>query len=323
MMSRRTTIVGYLVRLVRGGRLSGRRRLAPWATAGTLLVAAVTGAASTAAVATTGPTSPLSTSGIAQWRMVGSYVENSVSAGEGLATVTHGRHRSSVIYRGILTVPKKQAAQGWTHIGDPDSAGGDVIDAFQGPDSRSSKMFLVTPPSGATVTYVHKLVAGELYNNSFATVSPDTQWMVSGEWETMRHLQIYPTPLLNHRTPRRGGALRLAGYIKLDHKVNDVQGCDFITKTALVCASDDGSQTLFANEKPLLEVKLSSALSGRSVRGHVIDLGSIPQQSACSGSFEAEGVDYDVTTGILRVEIIQPSSCIVKTTVYRYARRRG
>ena len=34
-------------------------------------------------------------------------------------------------------------------------------------------------------------------------------------------------------------ALCLAGYIKLDHKVNDIQGCDFVTPAKLICASDD------------------------------------------------------------------------------------
>jgi hypothetical protein len=59
-------------------------------------------------------------------------------------------------------------------------------------------------------------------------------------------------------------------------------------------------------------------LDGASVPGHVIDLGSIPQESTCSGTFEAEGVDYAVATGTLRVEIIQPGSCILHTTVYEY-----
>ena len=112
-------------------------------------------------------------------------------------------------------------------------------------------MFLVTTPSGTSFEYLHTLVAGELYNNSFATISPDTQWMVAGEWGTMSHLQIYPTPLLNHKTSSDGGSLRLAGYIKLDHRVNDIQGCDFVTPVRLICASDDDSRTLFPNEKPL------------------------------------------------------------------------
>ncbi len=146
--------------------------------------------------------------------------------------------------------------------------------------------------------------------------------MVAGEWGTMSHLQVYPTPLLNRQTPAHGGALRLSGYIKLDHKLNDVQGCDFVTKTELICASDDDSRMLFTNEKPLVEVDLAHALRQGNVTGHVIDLGSIPQQSTCSGVFEAEGVDYDVATGVLRVEIIQPGSCIITTTIYEYTTLR-
>ena len=61
---------------------------------------------------------------------------------------------------------------------------------------------------------------------------------------------------------------------------------------------------------------LRHALTGATVNGHVIDLGPIPQKSTCSGTFEAEGVDYAAPT--LRVEVIQPGSCILHTTVYEY-----
>jgi hypothetical protein len=235
-----------------------------------------------------------------------------------VATVVQPGHGTDELYRGIQSVPANLSAQGWSHIGDPDSFRGDVFDAYQGPSSGNSKMFLVTTPTGKSLEYVHTLVPGELYNNSFVTVSPNGQWMIAGEWDTMRHLQIYPTPLINHATSSHGGSLRLAGYIKLDHKVNDIQGCDFVTPVRLICASDDDSRTLFPNEKPLLEVTLPTSLRGTNVKGHVVDLGPIPQQSTCSGTFEAEGVDFDGSTGILRVEVIQPASCILKTTVYEY-----
>lgn len=286
-----------------------------------MAMTAVQGLPSEASARTAAATKPVTTSGIAHWRSAGHYLENSVTAGEGVATVTRPGHGSHELYRGLLSVPKKLAAEGWSHIGDPDSAGGYVIDAYQGPSSRPSKMFLVTKPSGGTVQYIHKLVAHELYNNSFDAIAPGSQWMVAGEWETMTHLQVYRTPLLNHQTSSRGGTLRLVGYIRLDHKVNDIQGCDFVTKTSLICASDDDSEKIFTNEKPLLEVDLRHALSDGSVRGHVVDLGSIPQVSTCSGTFEAEGVDFDVATGTLRVEVIQPGSCIIKTTVYKYVRK--
>lgn len=300
------------LRVTRAGRIS-------LAVVGILL----TGCSSQAATPTTvakasGPSKPVSQSGIANWREIGSYDESSLTASEGVATVVPPGSASYLLYRGITSVPASLAAEGWGHIGDPDSAGGYIIDAYQGPSSGHSKMFLVTTPSGATVQYTHTLVAGEEYNNSFDTIAPGSQWMVSGEWDTMSHLQVYPTPYLNHRTSPQGGNLPLAGYIQLDHKVSYIQGCDFTSKITLICASDDDSRTLFSNQKPLLEVVLPNALTGTTVTGHVIDLGSIPQKSTCSGKFEAEGVDYDVASGTLRVEIIQPGTCILHTTVYEY-----
>jgi hypothetical protein len=283
-----------------------------------VLAALGTAAPVSAAERAVGRPVPASQEGIAGWTRVGSYGESTLTAGEGVATVFQPREGSYELYRGIFSVPSNLAAQGWTHIGDPDSLKGYVIDAYQGSSSGGSKMFLVTTPSGLSFQYVHLLVPGELYNNSFAAISPDTQWMVAGEWGTMSHLQIYPTPLLDHRTSSDGGPLALAGYIELDHRVNDIQGCDFVTPVRLICVSDDSSRTLFTNEKPLLEVDLSSSLHGRDVTGHVSDLGSIPEESRCSGTFEAEGVDFDRPAGVLRVEMIQPGSCILTTTVYEY-----
>jgi hypothetical protein len=274
--------------------------------------------AGSAATSATGSVVAAPKPGIAGWTAVGSYDENTLGAGEGVATVSSPGHGSDELYRGIQSVPGNLSAQGWTHIGDPDSTHGYIFDAYQGPSSGNSKMFLVTTPAGNSFEYTHTLVHGELYNNSFATVSPGAQWMVAGEWRTMSHLQIYPTPLLNHKTSPAGGPLQLAGYIKLDHKVNDIQGCDFVTPRRLICASDDDSESLFPNQKPLLEVTLPGPLRGANVKAHVVDLGSIPQESTCSGTFEAEGVDFDASTGMLRVEVIQPGSCILMTTVYEY-----
>jgi hypothetical protein len=283
-----------------------------------VLLATGLGAQAPAAAASDGSVSPVSESGIAGWTAIRNYDENTLMAGEGVATVSQPGHKPYELYRGIQSISSNLKAQGWAHIGDPDSVHGYVFDAYQGSSSGGSKMFLVTTPSGTIFEYRHTLVPGELYNNSFVTISPDTQWMVAGEWDTMSHLQIYPTPLLNRKSPSHGGSLPLAGYIKLDHKVNDIQGCDFVTPIRLICASDDDTRTLFRNEKPLLEIDLPTSLHGTNVRGHVVDLGSVPQESSCSGTFEAEGVDFDRSTGILRVEIIQPSSCILKTTIYQY-----
>ena len=285
------------------------RSAVPFAVCAAALVLVAAGATSAAAA-----TSPIS-----GWTQTGSYLESTLNAGEGVATVDPPGGTPYELYRGTTSIPLSLAVAGWTHVGDPDSADGYIFDAYQNSSSSAGeKMFLVTTPSGATYQYVHTLVSGELYNNSFAALSPDTQWMVSGEWGTMDHLQVYPTPLLNAQTSATGGSLDLAGYIELDHPVNDIQGCSFITSTKLICASDDSSESLFSNAKPLLEVDLSAALSGGDVTGHVVDLGSIPQSSICSGTFEAEGTDYDPATGILRVEIIQPSVCEVVTSVLEF-----
>ncbi|WP_236655232.1 hypothetical protein [Streptacidiphilus carbonis] len=254
------------------------------------------------------------------WTVTGSTQHSTLTAGEGVATV-HSGSSDTVLYRGAGSIPLSVLVQGWSHIGDPDSANGYVFDAYQsGASTPTSKMFRVTTPSGAAYEYTHALVSGELYNNSFDAVSPDTQWMVAGEWGTMDHLQIYPTPVLNPATSPTGGTLALSGEIQLDHAVNDIQACDFTSATQLVCVSDDSSRSLFADDKPLLQVDLAHALNGATVTGHVTDLGPIPQKSICSGGFEAEGDDYDPATGILRVEMIQPSICGAATTVYTYTR---
>jgi hypothetical protein len=264
-------------------------------------------------------TAPVVAYGIAGWTETDASLESTLGAGAGLATVDPPGGTPYVLYRGVSSIPVGVAAAGWTHIGDPDSAAGYIIDAYQNANADSNtKMFLVTAPSGATYQYVHTLVSGETYGNTFAAISPGTQWMVSGEPGSVSRLLILPTPALNPTTSQVGGSLDLAGYIQLDHQVNDIQGCDFVSATRLICASDDSTETLFSNDKPLIEVDLPAALNGKTVTGHVVDLGSIPQESVCSGTFEAGGVDYDPGTGVLRVVMVQPGGCAVVTTVYEY-----
>lgn len=263
---------------------------------------------------------PESPAGIAGWTETGSSNADVLTAGQGVTTVAQSGG-TTVLYRGDLSIPAGLAAEGWTHIGDPDSADGYIIDAYQNySSSAATKMYLLTTPSGSTYQYTHTLVSGELYNNSFAAISPDTQWLVSGDWGTQSRLYVYPSPSFNGETGQAGGTLPLSGEINLSTPVNDIQGCDFVTATELLCASDDSSQTIFANVDPLIEVTLPSALNGSTVTGTVTDLGSIPQDSVCSGTFEPEGVDYDAASGTLRVEITQPGYCEVATTVYTYQR---
>jgi hypothetical protein len=159
------------------------------------------GPRASATSATAGPLTPESRSGIAGWTEVASYSENSQYADEGVATVSSPGHEPYELYRGQGSIPSNLKTLGWIHIGDPDAGDGIIFDAYQGPSSARSKMFIVTTPSGGRFEYRHTLARGELYNNSFVTISPDTQWMVAGEWGTMSHLQIYPTPHSTKRLP--------------------------------------------------------------------------------------------------------------------------
>lgn len=248
------------------------------------------------------------------WTETGTSYVDTLSSGQGLASRADG----SLLHRGLVTVPLVLRIKGWNHVGDPDIAQGHVFDAYQGPDAATSKMFAVTTPAGKRYAYVHQLDPGEKLNNSFATVSPDGQWLVSGEWGDQNRLQVFPAPLLNPSTPRTGGALPQAGQISLDRPVRDIQGCDFASATRLLCASDDGSRTLFPEDRPLLQVDLDHAVDGRPVTGHVTSLFALPQRGLCDGTYEAEGVDYDTASGTLRTEVVQPGVCAVATSVYSY-----
>jgi hypothetical protein len=88
----------------------------------------------------------------------------------------------------------------------------------------------------------------------------------------------------------------------------------------LLCASDDGSKTLFPEDRPLLQVDLPHKLDGGPVTDHVTSLFGLPQRSVCTGTFETEGVHYDTVRGTLRAEVVQPGVCAVATTVYSYRR---
>lgn len=241
------------------------------------------------------------------WTETGTSYVNSLTGSQGLASRADG----SLLHRGLASVPLSLRVAGWSHVGDPDIARGYTFDAYQGGDTATKKMYAVTAPDGTRTTYEHALDQGELLNNSFASVSPDGQWLVSGEWGTMNRLQVFPAPVLNPSAPASGANLPQAGQISLDRPVEDIQGCDFVTGTRLLCASDDAA-------KEVLQVDLARPLDGKPVTGQVSTAFRIPQRSVCSGSFEAEGIDYDSARGTLRVEIVPPSPCLVTTAVISY-----
>lgn len=287
-----------------------RKTSAALLTALTLTTAMATGGT---ASADTAPRSP------GGWQESGSSTVNSLTGSQGLASRADG----SLLYRGLGSIPIDLRTKGWSHIGDPDIADGHTVDAYQGGDDAKSKMFAVTTPDGKRHLYEHQLDAGEKLNNSFAAVSPDKQWLVSGEWGDQPRLQVFPAPLLNSSTPPTGGALPQAGQITLDKPVRDIQGCDFVSDTRLVCASNDASKELFPEDRPILQVDLAHALDGKPVTGKVTSLFAAPQRSICPGTFETEGVDYDSARRTLRVEVVPPVPCLVVTSVYAYRPTTG
>ncbi|MCM2424088.1 hypothetical protein [Streptomyces sp. RKAG293] len=276
---------------------------------GALALAAASGTAT--AVASCSPSPD-------RWTETGVSYVNSQAGGQGLASWSN----RSLLFRGNGSIPQDLRDQGWTHVGDPEISRQHIFDAYQGNGGATAKMFAVTTPGGKRLVYTHQLQGDERMNNSFAAVSPDAQWLVSGEWDQQDRLLVFPAPVFNTRAPAGGGELPEAGRISLDHPVRDIQGCDFVSARRLVCASDDSTLSLWPVERPLFQVDLDRALDGKPVTGRVSVIRPLPQRSACAGTgFETEGVDYDARTGTLRVEMIPPGECAASTAVYTYKAR--
>lgn len=260
---------------------------------------------------------PAVANAVTGWTLVGSDVARPLDESQGLATVTRGG-TTEYRYTGIATVPADLASQGWNHVGDPGAAQGWYVEPYQR-DDRGGKLFRVQSPDGTWTNYTHALESWEANNNSFAAVSPDAQWLVGGEYGTMDRLLVYPMPGVAATDPAQN--LPYASAIRLDHQVRDVQGCDFVTATQLLCSSDDPDGSLFGTTKPLLQVDLGGPVGGADVTGHVTSLGQLPLQSGCSGEFEVEGLDYAENDATLRVVVMSPSICITfDSKTYRFQR---
>ncbi|MFJ5263245.1 hypothetical protein ACIQAC_22535 [Streptomyces sp. NPDC088387] len=253
------------------------------------------------------------------WNETGSDRADPLSESQGLTSVEVPAG-STNRYTGIGTIPADVSGRGWNHVGDPDASyNGYYIEPYQR-DSGSAKMFRVQAPGGAWSEYVHQLSAGEALNNSWVAVSPDGQWMLAGEYGTMSRFLVFPTPGVNGSTSPSAN-LPQASTVRLDHAVRDVQGCDFSGPTTLLCSSDDPAGTLFGMTKPLLQIDLSATPGGSDVSGHVTALRQLPLRSACSGTFESEGIDYDRRTGTLRVIVLSPGFCVITDSkTYRFSR---
>ncbi|MGV9558927.1 hypothetical protein [Streptomyces sp. NPDC003401] len=291
------------LRPARGRRPALRTALIALAT----VAAAALGAAPPAAAADT-------------WTEVGSDRADPLTESQGLASVEVPAN-SANRYTGIGTVPWGVGIRGWNHVGDPDASyDGHYIEPYQR-DSGTSKMYRVQAPDGGWSEYVHALGPGEALNNSWVAVTPGGRWMLTGEWGTMTRLIVLPTPGVNPSTSPSAN-LPQAATVHLDHAVRDVQGCDFTGPTTLLCSSDDPAGTLFGMTKPLLRIDLSAEPSGSGdVDGHVTALRQLPLRSSCTGSFEAEGIDYDRRTGTLRVIVVSPGFCVLTDSMtYRLTR---
>ncbi|MET8772089.1 hypothetical protein [Streptomyces sp. NPDC004658] len=254
------------------------------------------------------------------WTETGSDRADPLTESQGLTSVEVPAN-SPNRYTGIGTIPLGVSSRGWNHVGDPDASyDGHYVEPYQR-DSGDSKMFRVQSPGGAWSEYVHTLGPGEALNNSWVAISPDGQWMLSGEWGTMTRLLVFPTPGVNPATSPSAN-LPQASAVRLDHAVRDVQGCDFSGPTTLLCSSDDPEGSLFGVTKPLLQIDLSAPPNGTSdVSGHVAALRQLPLRSSCSGTFEAEGIDYDRRSGILRVIVVSPGFCVLTDSkTYKFSR---
>ena len=246
------------------------------------------------------------------------YVLNSITQDQGPATVyrtsaSTGKPYMKLVYGGEI-IDGAFSNAGWTHVGDPDSHAGYIVWPYQASDFANGKMFNVVTPHGRSFDYVHPLAPGEEGNNSFASISPDGQWIVSGEWDTEGRLLVFPMPILNASVPSvpsGTGTLALASTITLSTPLTQVQGCDFASATRLICSVDDTT-------KRLVDVTLPAPLSGADTTGTVSDLGKLPLFSDCKGDYETEGVDYDTVTKLLRVQVIQPKPCFIHTDTYLY-----
>ncbi|WP_239154039.1 hypothetical protein [Amycolatopsis sp. FDAARGOS 1241] len=245
------------------------------------------------------------------WTAVGSDRARPLDESQGLATIVRPSG-ATICYTGVATVDPGQAAQGRNRVGDPGAAQGWYVESYRR-DDRGAKLFRVQAPDGTQTDYRLALEPGEASNNSFAAVSPDARRLVAGEWGTMNRLLVHPMPDAAFTDPAQN--LPYASAIRLDHQVRDVQGCDFLTATRLMCASDDPDGSLFGTTKPLLQIDLDGPLSGSDVTGHVTSLGRLPLQSR-----ELRGRGECDST--LRVIVMSPGACIAfDGKTWRYQQR--
>jgi hypothetical protein len=266
------------------------------------------------------------TTTVGPWTLVDVQWKPKGQTNQGLTTVrvTPGG-LAHLVFRGSQSVAPELRAKGWCHIGDPASWGGTIIDAYQWKDAAATaKLFRVTNGSG-TFDFEHPLATDppthELFNNSFAALSSDGQWLVSGEWGQVDRLLVFPTPTINPAARDPQQPLRLTGLCRLAHPVRNVQGAVFLDDTTLLCSTNDETTGLWPARRQLLEVRLSRPLPALSSPARVACLGGLPYPAFGIHEPEVEGIDFDKDTGDLRVVIVPKLPIgLLFTGVYRFRR---
>jgi hypothetical protein len=250
------------------------------------------------------------------WVLANSTTVAAATGDQGLTTVIFAGRAVSVT-RGSGSVVPTLAAQGWNHVGDPSSLDGSVLDAYQTDRPIGAKLFTLTTASGMRSDYLHRLVPGEMSNNSFVAVAPGGQWFVSGEWGTMTRLLVFAAPQPTARTPGVDRSLPLASTITLAHPVRNVQGCAFASSTSMICSTNDSGTDLYPVPRQLLMVQLARPLDGRPVTGIPQLLGEVPSQTLCAGpAGEVEGIDVHANRMVVAVN----ADCRPSTQLFAYTR---
>lgn len=216
-------------------------------------------------------------------------------------------------FRNLVGIPLQLLFAGYLHIGDIDTHGAKAYVPYENSAKGTEKAYgAVDVASGRILGWsVHQLDPGEAYNNSWTAVSPDGQWLVSGEWENI-------TSFLVFRVADVGKAsIDVVSRIVLDAPLTLVQGCDFDGPLRLVCQDDTA-------ERRLLQVDLDRALDGADVAARTTVLGTTPVDLAipwlapmCKNHTEAEGVDVSADGSTLRFLTVDP--CLLWSHEYRYS----
>ena len=207
---------------------------------------------------------------------------------------------------------------GFDHLGDPDANGTLIYGALE--DNSDP---VVNPYHRGFVLFDAETLSIAGWANDpgrpdnpadedcpWAAVSPDGQWVVTGQWDPMQTVIVYRAEKL-----MSGHTVRPEAEIPMDMPFSDVQGCDFDGPRVLVCASDDADAG-----RLLYAIILSGPLEGDAVprlTAHVEAIFPAPvPEMQCTQPQEVEGVDVDGDT--LRVLVI--GSCQIDEHLYRYER---